>query len=496
MDHATGNLSGRVRVRFAPAPTGALHLGSVRTALYNWLFARQKGGVFVLRIEDTDVVRSDEATLEDILDGLEWLGLTWDEGPRVGGPYGPYRQSERTKIYQEWSQKLINTGQAYYCFCSPEELEERKKETLARGEAPRYDGRCAALTAAQQDELRAQGRRASVRFRIPDKNEVVVRDIIRGETAFGRKTLGDFVLLRSNGSPSYHLANVVDDILMEISHVIRGEDLYPSTPRHQLLYEAFGMRVPQFAHLPMILATDRTKLSKRHGAVALAAYREDGYVPEALVNCLALLGWSPPDENELMSIDTLIQTFSLDRVGKSGAIFDIEKLDFLNGHKLRTLPLERVTGLAKPFFSPEALAQEFQFQEAIALTRDSVTTLAELPQACQAILARPAYSCEILAELAAEPQNAERLRVMKDGIAALESMEHDALVALFKRTGKALGVKGKPLYHPLRLALTGKNQGPELIGIMNLLGKEECIVRISTCLEHLQHSSAKRTSVE
>jgi len=429
MDHATGNLSGRVRVRFAPAPTGALHLGSVRTALYNWLFARQKGGVFVLRIEDTDVVRSDEATLEDILDGLEWLGLTWDEGPRVEGPYGPYRQSERTKIYQEWSQKLINTGQAYYCFCSPEELEERKKETLARGEAPRYDGRCAALTAAEQDELRAQGRRASVRFRIPDKNEVVVRDIIRGETAFDRKTLGDFVLLRSNGSPSYHLANVVDDILMEISHVIRGEDLYPSTPRHQLLYEAFGMRVPQFAHLPMILATDRTKLSKRHGAVPLAAYREDGYVPEALVNYLALLGWSPPDENELMSIDTLIQTFSLDRVGKSGAIFDIEKLDFLNGHK-------------------------------------------------------------------PEPQTAECLRVLKDGIAALESMEHDALVALFKRTGKALGVKGKPLYHPLRLALTGKNQGPELIGIMNLLGKEECIARISTCLEHLQHSSAKRTSVE
>jgi glutamyl-tRNA synthetase len=460
----------------------------VRTALYNWLFARQQGGVFVLRIEDTDVARSDEARLADILEGLEWLGLTWDEGP--------YLQSERTQIYQEWTQNLINAGQAYYCFCTTEELEERRKQALSRGEAPRYDGRCVALTAAQQDELRDHGRQASVRFRIPDGNEVVVRDIIRGETVFDQKTLGDFVLLRSNGTPSFHLANVVDDILMKISHVVRGEDLYPSTPRHQLLYEAFGVRVPEFAHLPMILAPDRTKLSKRHGAVALAEYRQAGYVPEALVNYLSLLGWSPSDENELMSIDMLIQKFSLDRVGKSGAIFDIQKLNFMNGHKLRTFPLEQVAELAKPFFPPETLPQESQFQEAIALTRDSVTTLAEFPQACKEILGKPTYSGEIVAELAREPQNAERLRVLKEEIGTLQNMERDALVVVFKRAGKALGVKGKPLYHPLRLALTGKNQGPELLGIMSLLGKEECIVRIDTCLEHLRQSTAKRTSAE
>lgn len=494
MDHATGQSSARIRVRFAPAPTGVLHLGSVRTALYNWLFARQNNGIFVLRIEDTDVARSDEAKLADILDGLEWLGLRWDEGPRVGGPYGPYCQSERTRIYHEWTENLLTARQAYYCFCSPEELEDRKKQALARGEAPRYDGRCAELTTAQQEELRAQGRAASVRFRIPEKSEVVVRDIIRGETVFDRKTLGDFVLMRSNGTPSYHLANVVDDTLMEITHVIRGEDLYPSTPRHQLLYEAFGARIPQFAHLPMILASDRSKLSKRHGAEGLAAYKEAGYLPEALVNYLALLGWSPPDENELISIDTLIQTFSLERVGKSGAIFDIEKLNFLNGHKIRTLQLERVAELAEPFFSSEALAKKSQLQKAIALTRDSVTTLAELPQACQEILARPTYSSEILAELDAEPQSAERLRVLKDAMAELESMERDALVALFQRTSKALGIKGKPLYHPLRLALTGKNKGPELLGIMDLLGKEECIARICACLGHLQHGSAQRTS--
>jgi nondiscriminating glutamyl-tRNA synthetase len=283
-------------------------------------------------------------------------------------------------------------------------------------------------------------------------------------------------------------------MLMEISHVIRGEDLYPNTPRHQLLYEAFGAQVPQFAHLPMILAPDRTKLSKRHGAVALTAYRDAGYVPEALVNYLALLGWSPPDENELMDIHGLIQSFSLDRVGKSGAIFDVEKLNFLNGHKLRTLPLERVAELARPFFTPESLPPDATFQKAVALTRDSVTTLTELPQACQAVLAKPTYPGEILSELAAEPQNRERLRVLRDEIALVESMGPDILAALFRRVGKALGVKGRPLYHPLRLALTGSNQGPELVGIMNLLGKEECIARINTCLEYVPQYGAKRKS--
>ncbi|MCD6384482.1 glutamate--tRNA ligase, partial [Candidatus Sumerlaeota bacterium] len=318
-----------IRVRFAPSPTGYLHIGSARTALFNWLFARHYNGVFVLRIEDTDIERLHEDALSSIYDGLRWLGLDWDEGPEVGGPYGPYRQSERLEIYQEYAQRLLREGNAYYCYCLPEELEEQKRQMLARGEAPRYSGRCRYLTSAQRRQLENEGRRPAIRFRMPE-TDIEVNDIIRGRTVFKAETQGDFVILRRDNRPTYHLANVVDDTLMHISYVIRGEDLYPSTPRHIALYRALGLHPPEFAHLPMILAPDRSKLSKRYGAVSVSWYREQGFIPEAIVNYLALLGWSPPDEQEIKSVEELIKEFSLDRVAKAGAIFDLQKLRYVN----------------------------------------------------------------------------------------------------------------------------------------------------------------------
>ncbi|MBI5166870.1 MAG: glutamate--tRNA ligase, partial [candidate division NC10 bacterium] len=324
-----------VRVRFAPSPTGYLHVGGARTALYNWLFARHHKGTFILRIEDTDVERSTEEAAGAIVEGMTWLGLEWDEGP--------YRQAERLKLYQKYARELVEAGRAYYCYCTPEELEARRKTALAEGRSPKYDGRCRDLR--ERDKTRPH----AIRLRLPQVGRTVVHDLIHGDVVFENAELDDFILLRSDGFPTYNFACVVDDSLMGITHVIRGDDHLSNTPRQVLLYQALGFSPPQFAHLPMILGPDRTRLSKRHGATSVQAYKEIGYLPEALVNYLARLGWSHGDQ-EVFSREELIQYFSLEKVGKTPAVFDPAKLEWLNGHYLRSAEPARLADLLPSFW--------------------------------------------------------------------------------------------------------------------------------------------------
>lgn len=480
------SISPKVRVRFAPAPTGFLHLGGGRTALFNWLFARHHNGTFILRIEDTDIERLQEDALGSIYDGLRWLGLDWDEGPDVGGDFAPYRQSQRLQLYQDYAKRLLKEGKAYYCYCTPAELEAGKKSALARGEPPRYSGRCRRLTAAQRREFEMEGRRPAIRFLMPE-TEVEVDDTIRGQTIFKAGTLEDFVILRQDGRPTYHLANVVDDSLMEISHVIRGEDLYPSTPRHLALYQAFGFPPPKFAHLPMILAPDRTKLSKRHGAVSVTWYRDEGFLPEAMVNYLALLGWSPPDEKEIKTISELIAEFSLERVAKAGAIFDIEKLRYINGVKIRALPLEKVANYAREFFARAGFDinnQQFNYPEMINLTRDSVESLKQFPEKCRLFFTLPDYPAEILKELKQE-KVIGLIKSFTESLKARAEFNLEIASQCLNQLGKEINLKGRELYHPLRLALTGAESGPELIGILRVLGKEGILQRLQHCLARI-----------
>jgi len=332
-----------VRVRFAPSPTGYPHVGNIRTALFTWLFARHYGGSFIIRIEDTDVSRKVKGAVEAILDGLRWLGLDWDEGPEVGGNYGPYFQSQRLDIYSKLAQRLIAQGDAYYCYCSPQRLAEMRSEQIKRKQPPGYDRRCRDLSPEEQTRKQAEGITPVVRFKMPLTGQTRFTDIIRGEVTFENSTLDDFVLLKSDGYPTYHLANVIDDHLMEISHVLRAEEWLSSAPRHLLLYQALGFEPPQFAHLPMLLGPDRTKLSKRHGAVSIVEYRDQGYLTEAMVNFLALLGWSLDDKTEILSRDELIRNFSLERVSRTAAIFNQDKLNWMNGFYIRKLSLEDFT---------------------------------------------------------------------------------------------------------------------------------------------------------
>jgi glutamyl-tRNA synthetase len=323
-----------IRVRFAPSPTGSLHIGGARTALFNWLFARHHGGSLILRIDDTDLARSTEESTRGILSALRWLGLDWDEGPDAGGSYGPYFQSQRLELYTKIAQELVDQGRAYYCYCTPEELAERRKQAMAEGKAPRYDGRCRELTSQERIQKENEGHRPAIRLRIPDAGETVVQDFFRGDVVFANDVLDDFIIIKSNGMPTYNFACVVDDAKMQISHILRAEEHLSNTPRQILIYQALGYPLPIFAHVPMILAPDRSKLSKRHGATSVEEFRDMGYLPEALINYLALLGWSPEGEEEILSLPELVRQFTLERVGKTAAVYDVKKLTWMNGHYL------------------------------------------------------------------------------------------------------------------------------------------------------------------
>ena len=462
-----------VRVRFAPSPTGHLHIGGVRTALFNYLFARHHGGVFILRIEDTDRSRSTEESIQAILEGLQWLGLHWDEGP--------YRQTDRFPLYRAAVERLLAEGKAYYCYCTPEELEERRKQALAEGRTPRYDGRC------RDRKEPVPGRTPAVRFRAPQEGQTVVEDLVKGRVVFENAQLDDLILLRSDGTPTYNLCVVVDDAEMRITHVIRGDDHLNNTPRQIQLYQALGYAIPQFAHLPMILGPDRTRLSKRHGATSIEAYREEGYLPEALLNYLARLGWSYGDQ-EVFTLEELIEKFSLDRVGKSAAVFNPEKLLWLNGYTQARMDPRELARRLIPYLEKEGLVAPGQSvdldwlsQITLAL-RERTKTLREMARTAvyfftEKVTVDPEARARFLT-----PETVPVLERMLQEIRALEDFQRPTLEALFARVREDLGLKMGQVAQPLRVAFTGRTVSPGIYEVMEILGKERCIQRLEAAL--------------
>jgi glutamyl-tRNA synthetase len=431
----------------------------------------------VLRIEDTDLARSKKEFVDDILDGLRWLGLDWDEGPEIGGPFAPYFQSERFGIYQEEAEALLDAHKAYRCYCTEEELEERRAFAVSHGLPPRYSGKCRRLSPAEEKILLAQGRKPSVRFVVPEQ-EVVFEDLLRGEVSFDTTLLGDFVIQKSDGSPSYNFAAAVDDAFMEISHIVRGEDHLPNTPRQILLYQAMGKNGPLFAHLPMILGADRTKLSKRHGSTSITQYREMGYLPEALVNYLALLGWAPPGGKEILSLGEMVEKFQLERLSHGGAIFDLSKLTWLNRQYILRLSKERFVAVCEPFL-PAGSREKPGVAEAIALVQESVSTLAEVPREIRFLLEE--NLCYPPSEVALFEEDPVATEVLREFVLLLERGCADAR-ALVKEKGYPM----KQVFPPIRFALTASLHGPELTRIIELLGIERAQERCRRLLEILE----------
>ena len=485
-----------VRVRFAPSPTGVPHVGNIRTALFNWLFARHEGGQFILRIEDTDQTRLVPGALDAILKGLRWLGLDWDEGPEVGGPYGPYFQSQRLEHYERASGELLEKSLVYRCYCSPERLEQMRAEQARRKEPPRYDRHCRNLTAAQCDEQEAKGLTPVIRFRTPTSGRTHFDDLIRGRVTFDNDTLDDFVLLKSDGFPTYHLANVVDDHLMEITHVLRADEWLPSTPRHVLLYQALGHDPPRFAHLPMLLGKDKAKLSKRHGAVSILDYEREGYLPEAMFNFLGLLGWSLDDHTEIISREGFIKNFSLERVVKNPAVFDVEKLTWMNGVYMRDLPPERLAELLaarlegdlppavpRPLDSERLLKMVPIVQERIRLLNEAADMLGFF-----FIEGRLEYAPETLLGKAFAGKRSEAAAVLETVIGRLSHVgdwRHEALEETLRPLASELGLKTGDLFMLLRVAVTGRTATPPLFETMELLGREPCLERLQDALRRL-----------
>ncbi len=474
-----------IRVRFAPSPTGHLHIGNARTAVLNWLFARHAQGRFVLRIEDTDRERSSPESEASILQDLRWLGLDWDEGPEAGGPYGPYRQSERLEHYRDHVRKLAERGQAYACYCSESDLERRRRAALNRGQSPNYDRRCWRRSAEEKARLQAEGRTPVWRFYVR-QGEVKWTDLVKGEVRVQGENVGDFVILRSDGVPTYNFAAVVDDHLMAISHVVRGDDHISNTPKQLLLYEAFGWEAPQFGHIPMILGPARARLSKRHGATSVAEFRERGYLPEALINFLSLLSWSSESGEEILSVERLIAEFSFERVNRAPAIFDLAKFNWMNGYYLRHLPLDKLAELAEPFFHAAGLApgDRERFRKILDLVRDGVDTLSELPTAAALFYEKRVNLSDGEAiAMAARDTSQKIFWAFLRHLENFASIDAATFRAIMKDVQKETGILGKDLWQPIRVALTGKLHGPDLGSIAEILGKNRCAKRVRDLLD-------------
>lgn len=462
-----------MRLRFAPSPTGQLHVGNARTALFNWLLARGGGGQFVLRIEDTDAERSSAASEEAILADLRWLGLAWDEGPGAGGAHGPYRQSERLGLYRLYGDELLARGRAYYCFCSPAQLERDRQSALAAGRPPRYVGRCRGLALDEARRRMLAGEKAALRFLVGEGPEVAFDDLVRGRVTFSREVIGDPVILRSDGMPAYNFAVVVDDALMKISHVIRGEDHVSNTPRQLLIYDALGWTPPAFAHLALVMGPDHSPLSKRHGATSVREFRERGVLPEALVNYLALLGWSPGGTDEVLPLEELTRRFRIEDVGRSAAVFDPEKLAWVNRHYLKAATADRLVALALPHFERAGWVQGVVGADAasflggvVAAAAASVERVEEIPGRLSFLFAfdpaRVLADTDLARELA-DPAAGEVVRALAAELAsAPRLLDKDAFRAAAARVRQATGQKGRGLFHPIRVALTGEGSGMEL----------------------------------
>jgi glutamyl-tRNA synthetase/nondiscriminating glutamyl-tRNA synthetase len=460
-----------MRVRFAPSPTGHLHVGNARTALFNWLMARGAGGTFILRIEDTDAERSTRESERAILDDLRWLGLQWDEGLEAGGAHGPYRQSERLEIYREHADRLIDGGNAYFCFCGAEQLEAERQAAIAAGLAPRYGGRCRQLDPGDARRRVAGGEAAVVRFRVPAGREVAFDDLVRGRVAFHSSVIGDPVLLRSDGCPAYNFAVVVDDALMAVSHVVRGEDHISNTPRQLLIYEALGLTPPRFAHLALVMGPDHTPLSKRHGATSVAEFRARGYLPEALVNYLALIGWSPGADEELLPAEELARRFRIEAVGHSAGVFDEEKLAWVDRHYLRAAPPARLAELALPYFEGEVVSElrpegrEF-LASVIGMASGSVDRLDGIPDRLGFLFhfdAAAAVARDDVREVLGHQGAVEVVECLARELSgASRLIDRERFRAVVNAVKGRTGQKAKGLFHPIRVALTGEAGGPEL----------------------------------
>jgi glutamyl-tRNA synthetase len=455
-----------VRVRFAPSPTGHLHVGNARTALYNWLLARRQGGVFVLRIEDTDAERSSAESERAILDDLRWLGLTWDEGPDAGGSYGPYRQSERLPRYESVAGDLITRGLAYRCFCSPDVLEAERAAALAAGRAPKYSGRCRALDPAEAARRVGAGEVAAVRFAVTPGRDLTFRDLVRGDVTVNTDVIGDPVLVRSTGVPAYNFAVVVDDVEMAITHVIRGEDHISNTFRQVLLYEAMGAALPAFAHLSLVLGPDHSPLSKRHGATSVAEFRDRGYLPEALVNYLALLGWSPGQDQEILPLAEMAARFDLATVSHSAAVFDTAKLAWMNRHYMKETPPGVLARKALPFLTAAGFvtkdtpAANRYVETLLSMAVGSVDRVEEIPERVSFVFGWDASRAADLVK--AEADGVRAVTAFRDAVAGAGPLDRERFRAAAGRAREQTGLKARALFHPIRVALTAAESGPEL----------------------------------
>jgi glutamyl-tRNA synthetase len=492
----------KVRVRYAPSPTGAPHIGGLRTALLNWLLARRHGGAFILRIEDTDRTRYVEKSVEDQMEALRWLGLEWDEGPDVGGSYGPYHQSERLDLYQEAARRLLDQGDAYECYCSPERLDRLRLEQRQNRQPPGYDGRCRTEEGRAESRKESGGASPVVRFKMPREGDTVFHDYLRGDVTFKNALIDDFVILKSDGFPTYHLAEAVDDPAMEITHVIRGEEWLSSAPRHKLLFEALGHELPVFVHVSIILGNDRARLSKRHGAQSVLEYRELGYLPDAVFNFLGLMGWSLDDKTEIISRDEFVEHFTLDRLLTSPAIFDIEKLNWMNGVYMRAMPEDRLTLLLKEWLEkPEAsggLPDQVQrpldleyTARIVPLVRERVKHLSEARDMMAFFYLPDGVdpSEDMLLGKAFAKDRARGASVLTAALVRAEAVERwtaEFLEAEFRALAQELGVKAGDLFMIMRVAVTGRTVAPPLFETIEIVGRERCVFRLRTAAQFLQ----------
>ena len=481
-----------VRVRFAPSPTGAPHVGNIRTALFDYLWARHTGGKFILRIEDTDQAREVENGLDLILGSLRYLGLNWDEGPDIGGPYGPYRQSDRLQLYTQYTQELIDKGAAYYCYCTPERLEEMRKEQLARGESTRYDRRCRFLTPAERAAREREGLPRVVRLAVPLDGETTLHDFIHGSLTIANRDVDDQVLLKSDGFPTYHLAVVVDDHLMKISHVLRGDDWIPSFPKHVLLYQAFGWEIPPHGHVPNVLGPDKKKLSKRHGATSVIQFRDEGYLSEAMLNFLALLGWAYDDKTELFTREQLIELFTLDKIGRAPAVFDRNKLDWMNGVYIRELSDAQLAERLLPFMMGAGLVTDLgTVQRMVPLFRERLKKLSDIVSLADFLLVQDLeYDPHLLVGPKMDKATTlTALRTAQEVLESFSSFEDETRIEAELRTASdRLSLKYAQFFGALRVAVTGRTVSPPLIGSIRLLGREKTLWRIGGAIHSLETS--------
>jgi len=477
----------KVRVRFAPSPTGHLHLGGARTAIYNWLLAKKYGGTFILRIEDTDIKRLFPGAIEGILDSLSWLGLNWNEGPLVGGDYGPYQQSKRMELYRNAAYKLLEEGKAYRCFCEPKELEERRRIALKEKRPPMYDERCRKLSKKEIDELLKMKKPFAIRLKIPETGVTEINDLIHGKIVFKNKFIEDFVLLRSNGDPTYNHSCVVDDNAMKISLVIRGDDHIPNTPKQVNIYKALSYPIPKFAHLPMILGPDGSKLSKRHGATAVGEYEEVGYLPQTMLNFLSLLGWSYDDKTTIFSKDDLIEKFSIENVSKNPAIFDIKKLDWMNGYYIRNLTVKELAKLITPFLQESDLlpkkisnVDRDKIKEIVPIIQERIKHLSDVAPLTDFLFKEEIKIEEKALKDAKKTEKKEKIiNLTISKLASLKEFSKGRIEKVLREVLDELSVKAGKAFMLIRVAISGKKVSPPLFESIYILGKDRTIQRLT-----------------